>query len=125
MPLALPVTSVLAAAAVVALIALSFAVSLRRMKLDAAHGDAGDAMLLRRIRAHGNFLEYVPIALIVIGLAELGGADRSWLWIVAGGLALGRLLHAIGTVRGSTPLRAAGMIGTYLPLLAAAALMFA
>ena len=35
--------------------------SLRRAKLNTAFGDAGDETLRRRIRAHGNFIEYAPL----------------------------------------------------------------
>ena len=118
-----PVTSIPASAAALALIVLSMMVSLSRMKLDAAHGDAGDPGLLRRIRAQGNYVEYVPIGLILIGLAEACGVTAPILWALGGLLALGRLLHALGTFRGSTPLRAAGMIATYLSMLGASALL--
>lgn len=30
------------------------------------HGDGGSAPLMRRMRAHSNFIEYTPIALILI-----------------------------------------------------------
>ncbi len=56
-------------------------------------GDGGDAELLRRIRGHANFAEYVPLILILMGLLELGHFS---LWVVhALGLSLliARLLH--------------------------------
>lgn len=56
-------------------------------------GDGGDQVLLRRIRAHGNFAEYVPIILLMIGMLELSGA-RPWLLHVLGAaLLIARLLH--------------------------------
>lgn len=121
--MALPVTSVFAAIAALALVVMSFRVSLLRMRVGATHGDAGDPMLLRRIRAQGNFIEYVPIGLILMALLELRGTDGAILWGIGGVLALGRASHALGTLSGTTPLRAAGMIGTYLALLAGAGLL--
>lgn len=56
-------------------------------------GDGGDQVLLRRIRGHGNFAEYVPIILLMIGLLELGHFPA---WVIhALGLTLlvARLLH--------------------------------
>jgi uncharacterized membrane protein YecN with MAPEG domain len=56
------------------LVPLSVQVSLRRAKMRTVFGDAGDETLRRRIRAHGNFVEYAPLALIALGLMEYGGA---------------------------------------------------
>ena len=56
-------------------------------------GDGGDPMLIRRIRGMGNFVEYVPLALILLGLAEANGASAIALWICGGSLVVGRLLH--------------------------------
>lgn len=59
-------------------------------------GDGGNQLLLSRQRAQGNFAEYVPIALILMALAELQDAQA---WIVhAIGLTLiaGRIMHAYG-----------------------------
>ncbi len=56
-------------------------------------GDGGDKTMLRRIRGHGNFAEYVPLALILLAALELNGMS---LYVLHGlGLALlaGRLLH--------------------------------
>jgi uncharacterized membrane protein YecN with MAPEG domain len=55
------------------LVPLSVQVSLRRAKMKTVFGDAGDT-LRRTIRAHGNFVEYAPLALIALGLMEYGGA---------------------------------------------------
>lgn len=59
-------------------------------------GDGEDKHLLRRMRAHGNFVEYVPMALLLMGLLEIGGLSAMWLWTVGGMLLLARILHAWG-----------------------------
>lgn len=64
----LPITSTVAAFAAIGLIALSVPVSLRRMAVKQPLGPGDDPALLRRIRAQGNFTEYVPIVLILLGL---------------------------------------------------------
>ena len=123
--MALPITSLLAALFAVGLVLLSFPVSLRRIKVQADLGHADDDVLHRRIRAQGNFVEYAPIGLIVVALMELAAVDAALVWAVAGALALGRLSHAVGMLRRVLPLRMAGMILTYLSLLAGAvALLF-
>lgn len=115
-----PVTSLSVAGFSVALIALSIPVTLRRIKVDAPIGNSNDETLTRRIRAQGNFIEYVPLALLSLGLLEFTGAQLWTIVAIGGMLALGRGLHAAGTLEGSTPLRGIGMIFTYLALLAAA-----
>ena len=118
--LGLPVTSVFAALFAIALVALSARVTLRRIRVGAAIGDAADDVLRRRIRAQGNFIEYVPLGLICLMLMEAGGAPAWLIWTLGSALAAGRALHAAGMLGGSTPLRVAGMVLTYLMLLTAA-----
>lgn len=117
---AFPITTELTAVLAVALVALSLPVSLRRRKLSISAGDGGDETLRRLIRAQGNFIEYVPLTLIAIGLAEAGGIQPTVLWSLGGAALAGRLLHAVGMLGGSLPPRAIGMLITYLTLLAAA-----
>lgn len=59
-------------------------------------GDGGDAELLRRIRAHANFTEYVPTVLVVLALLELSGGDRRVVAALGVGLLLARVAHAFG-----------------------------
>lgn len=99
----MPITSLVAGIFAILMVLLSAHVSLRRFRLSAVFGDAGDATLQRRIRAHGNFIEYAPLALIVLGLAEYHAAP---LWLVGSlGVAFvaSRLLHAIGMLYTATP----------------------
>jgi uncharacterized membrane protein YecN with MAPEG domain len=58
-------------------------------------GDGGDQVLLRRIRAHGNFAEYVPILLLMIAMLELGGQDKMLLHGLGATLVVARLLHGV------------------------------
>ena len=51
------------------LVGLGFEVSRRRRQHDVLVGSAGVAELEQAIRAHANACEYVPIALIVLGLS--------------------------------------------------------
>jgi uncharacterized membrane protein YecN with MAPEG domain len=120
---AFPITSVLTAVAAIALVLLSLPVSLRRRKLAISAGDGGDETLRRLIRTQGNFIEYVPLTLIAIGLAEAAGVQASVLWGLGGAAVAGRVLHAIGMLGGTLPPRALGMILTYLMLLAAGAVL--
>lgn len=107
----LPVTSLLAGIFALLMVALSLQVSMRRAKLKVAFGDSNDNTLRRRIRAHGNFIEYAPIALIALALVELGNAAEPLAVGLAVAFFLSRALHAVGMLYTSTPtLRAGGML---------------
>ncbi len=90
------VTSVFASVLTAIYVKLAFNVISYREKNKVSLGSGGFSDLEKAIRAHGNFSEYVPIALILMGCLELNGAP--W-WLVAiFGLTLvaGRIFHAIG-----------------------------
>lgn len=74
-------------------LALTFAVIRNRYRLKVSLGDGDDERLNRVIRGHGNFAEYVPLSLLLLAFAEIGGTEASIVHL--GGLALliGRLLH--------------------------------
>jgi len=110
----LPVTSSLCALSTLGLVALSVPITMRRFRERIPVGFGRDQVLHARIRAQANFIEYVPLALVTLGLAEASGAPRSLLIGCAAALALGRVLHAVGMWRGlSVPLRASGMLLTW------------
>lgn len=75
---------------------LSIWVIAGRLSTDTLHGDGGQDGLQKRIRAHGNFAEYVPIALLLVGLLEGGGAGRGSIHGLLLVLLLGRVLHPFG-----------------------------
>lgn len=82
--------------------------------------------MLRASRAHANFAEYVPLALLLLLILEQGAAP-AWL-LHALGLALlaGRLSHAIGISRSPERLafRQFGMLCTFgVVIVAAVALL--
>lgn len=87
-----------------------------RFKYRIGLGDGGNEALSQRIRAHANFAEYVPFALLLIFLVEYA---RYPVMLVHGlGIALlvARILHATGLA--SSPYKSFGrMYGTILTLL--------
>ena len=66
----------------------------REHRVEFGHGE--DFQLLRRMRVHANFAEYVPFALLLMGLAESMAPPRIILHLVGITLVAGRLLHAYG-----------------------------
>lgn len=100
------------------LIVLSAMTGIQRAKTKTLLGPGTDETLLRRIRAHGNFTEYVPIALILIGLAEGAGTSARILWTMAGLLIFGRLLNAYSILSGkAVPYRPISMMSTFASML--------
>ena len=109
----------LLAAALAALIAiwLGMRCGQVRVKEKILHGDGGNALLHRRMRAQSNFTEYTPIALLLILTLDLAEQDGWLLGVTALAFMLGRVLHAIGMDSdGPARPRMIGMLLT-LPLL--------
>ena len=74
-------------------------------------GDGGNAAMIRRMRAQANFVEYVPIALILIALMENATIGPHWLLVtLAAALVIARLWHAQGLISsaGTSPGRFVG-----------------
>ncbi len=94
----------------------------RSARVPVGHGD--NAQLFRKMRVHANFAEYVPLALLLMGLAESVKSDASLLHVAGIILIAGRIVHAIGLSRQpeSIPMRVFGMYATFA-VLALGALM--
>jgi uncharacterized protein len=93
-------------------------VGYRRLKTNIHFLDGGDLTLTRRMRAHGNFTETVPITLIGMLTAELIGANATVLWIGGCLLLVGRVFHYWVIVnQGWGNGRALSMVLTFLAML--------
>lgn len=91
------VTPLYAGLCAILLIALSLRVARLRGSLKVALGDGGERALQKAIRVQGNFVEYVPMALLLLFLLELSRQAPLWaLHVLGADLLLGRILHAIG-----------------------------
>ena len=109
----LPVTLTTAALCAGLQVALTGLVIARRAQSGVSLLDGGDTVLTRRMRAHGNFTETAPLALLLLGLLELATAPRGLLLGLAGLLVVGRLMHAMGVItRGDSWARRVGMVAT-------------
>ena len=75
-------------------IVLSSTAGMSRGRKGIDAGDGGDATLLLAMRRHANFVEYVPMALVLIGLLELNGVSGQVIHGLGCVLLAGRLLHA-------------------------------
>lgn len=59
-------------------------------------GDGGNDLLMRRMRAQANFVEQVPVTLILFALVEAAGRGSWWLGPLGAAFLLGRVCHGIG-----------------------------
>jgi uncharacterized membrane protein YecN with MAPEG domain len=81
-----------------------------RFRKKILHGDGGDPLMQRRVRAHANFIEHAPIYLILSGLIEMSGKGGSWLAIVGAVFMLARVGHVFGMdLDRPNPARAGGI----------------
>ena len=98
---------------------LSFRVISLRRREQVALGSGGYPALERSIRAHANFSEYTPMALLLLLIGELQAVEPFALTICAVTLVLGRIIHAIGISRVDENLmfRVTGMILTFVSIL--------
>jgi uncharacterized membrane protein YecN with MAPEG domain len=119
----MPVVTTLAAGALgIIFTVLSVLVVLGRNSGKVLLGDGAETAqpLFIAIRSHGNFAEYVPLVLLLIGLLELRDGPTLAVKIMAGALVLARVLHPIGMrIPGANPFRALGFLLTVLTLAAA------
>jgi uncharacterized membrane protein YecN with MAPEG domain len=117
-----PITSLYAALFTILVIVLSNIISAKRGRagISILHGDNMNLALW--IRRHGNLVENLPLALLLMGLCEASGLPALWLNAMGIVLILARLAHLVGltTDNPSAPLRIAGGAGTQLVMLAAA-----
>ena len=114
----LPITLTFAAACALLNFWLAIRCTRYRIKDKVLHGDAGNPLLARRMRAHANFIEYTPIILILFALLEMAAGASLWLWIGALAYVLARVAHGFGMdADGSSIARAAGALVTWALLL--------
>lgn len=93
MDISLPITGWAAVANATLLLALTWTVVRYRRRLKIVLGDGGEKAVEKAIRGQANAAEQMPMALILMGLCELSGANTSSLIGLAVIFTLGRLLH--------------------------------
>lgn len=84
-------------------------------------GVGEDRRMLKAVRVHGNFAEYIPLVFIGIILMEVRGAGSTWLHSLYAAAFLARILITFGITKTSnfSPYRFLGNCLTYIVLLSA------
>ena len=110
------ITALYAAIFTVFVVVLANVVSAQRAraKVSILHGD--DMKLALWMRRHGNLVENIPLALILMGLCEANGLSGPWLHAMGIVLIVGRLAHVVGlnVTNPAAPLRIAGGAAGFL-----------
>ena len=112
----LPITLTVAGAAALINIWLMIRVGQVRTSEKISVGDGGKEKVIRRMRAHSNYIESAPFVLLLVAAIELASATSpTWLWIVGGLYLLGRVAHGVGMDDGK--FGKGRMIGTIVTML--------
>lgn len=109
----LPISLTIAAGAALLNLWLSVRVGRVRTKENIFVGDGGNEAVIRRMRAHSNFVENTAFVLILLALIELGIGSSLWLWGAGALYLVGRILHALGM----DGMRWGRMVGTVITIL--------
>ena len=116
-PVLLPITLAAVGGAGIINFWLAVRTGLIRHETGVELGDGGNVPLIRRMRAHANFVEYAPFVLLLIALIEFSIGSPVWLWAVSSVFLIARIAHALG-MDGMPGGRAAGTFVTFAVLLA-------
>lgn len=120
--LPVPITALYAGLLTIIVIVLGAMVGIHRARtgISILHGD--DMQLATKIRRHANFVESVPLVLILMALVELNGAGAGLLHGLGIALVVARIAHPIGLDpdNANNPLRGLGAGLTSLAMAIAA-----
>lgn len=125
--MSLAVTPYYLAANALLLLVLAFGVTRQRVKTKVSFGDGGVPALQQAIRVHGNAVEYVPIAMLLLIALELAGLGEVLLHVLGVVFTSSRVIHALGlgSRMGRSFGRYWGTVGTWGTILAAVLLLLA
>ena len=100
------------------LVILSVRVVVVRRKVHRSFGDGGEDTLQPVIRGQGNFIEYVPLSLLLLGYLEFSGTHPYLIHGLGIALVVARILHPFGLQKdgGPTVPRVVGTVITWIVL---------
>lgn len=100
---------------------LAYKTSARRTEAKINLGTGNDDIMEMRSRAFGNFIEFVPMFILLMALIEIQGYGTIYVHILGITTVIGRILHALGMTKSISIIngRFVGAILTYISLLAA------
>lgn len=94
-----------------------------RRKFQVSTGNGGNDLLQLAIRTHANFIEYTPIALILLACVEFNNFAPTWcIHMIGLFLIAGRFAHAYGLSNNVMKFRVKGMQLTFVAIVLASAI---
>lgn len=117
-----PITALYAGLLALVGIVLAAGSGLLRSRTGVSLGGGDNPQQLVAFRRHGNFAEWVPLALILFAVLELNGVSGTALHVMGIVLLVARIAHPLGlkTDKINDPLRGIGAGATMLVVLVAA-----
>ena len=101
-----------------ALLYLGLSINIIRYRLifQVGIGSNGNKTLAKAIRVHANFIEYTPIAMLLLATYEMNGGNVSLIHGLGALFFVGRLLHVRGLSSsiGVTRARQFGMVASFI-----------
>ena len=103
-------------------VGLSVLVIRQRFKKSVLYGNGESTELIKAVRIHANFIEYVPFALILFWFLEAVLFNSTLVFLLGSVLLFGRISHVIGMLKPKKllVLRQIGMMATFGVLIVAA-----
>lgn len=119
------ITSIYTALLALLFVGVSVRILLLRRSLKISIGDGGDYRMIRAMRVHSNFAEYVPFGILLLYLAETQGAPSVVVHGVGLCLLIGRLFHVYGVSQENEQFqyRVLGISITFTALIASASFL--
>ena len=116
----IPITALYAALLVAVFVVLTVRIGLARGKTGISMLDGGNEQVLVAMRRHGNFIEHVPLLLVLMAIFEVNDGSAVFLHVVGIALVICRIAHPFGlrNDRPQTPMRMLGEGGTFLVTIA-------
>jgi uncharacterized protein len=113
----LPITLTAVGLAAIINVWLSIRVGQVRTSEKVSVGDGGNDLVIRRMRAHSNYIENAPFVIALIAAIELsqGSGNPGWLWWVMIIFMVGRVAHGVGMEGGT--FGKGRMVGTIVTML--------
>ncbi|WDE00896.1 MAPEG family protein [Thalassomonas actiniarum] len=90
-----------------------------KFKVGLGEGAEDQRPLIKAVRIHGNFVEYIPLSLLLMAAYEIAGGNAQLLHALGAVLVIGRIFHAMGLNKsiGTSRERQIGMLATFIVML--------
>lgn len=112
----LPITALYTAILALLMAFLAFKTASTRGKEKVNLGTGDSPAMEKSVRAFGNFIEYVPMIILLMALHELQGMSENFLHAMGAATVAARILHAMG-ITDTMPALKGRLLGASMTLL--------